>query len=182
MNAFIFHLQKASTEASSKICAFTAEQITETDSATHPPVSELPKYPAELRNWILKGLQLLWPLSDELNRVLLPPALGRGSKTLRVGRLKKPGPQAPSGNASLLGFIYIGSEFTRPRKKARTFHPLLYYAQSSWLATGVVLGYILCANTAASIQVNLNLQENEMAGFHCKQTKTSITSMWLNLL
>lgn len=72
--------------------AFIGEQIIETDSVTHPTISELPKYPAELRILFLKGLQLLWLQSDKLNRVLLPPALGRGSKNLRVGRLKKPRP------------------------------------------------------------------------------------------
>lgn len=93
MNAFIFHLQKASTEeASSKISAFTGEQVIETNNVTHPTISELPKYPVELRNLILKGLQLLWLLSDKLNGVLLPPALGRGGKNLGLGRPKKPRP------------------------------------------------------------------------------------------
>lgn len=87
MNAFIFHLQKASF----KICAFIGEKIIETDSVTHSTISELPKYP-ELRNLIFKGLQLLWPVSDKLNGALLPPALGRGGKNLGVGRPKKTRP------------------------------------------------------------------------------------------
>lgn len=152
------------------------------NSVIYSTISELSKYPTELRNSIFKDLQLLWPLSEKINGVLLPPALGRRGKNLRVGRPEKPRPQVPRGSVSSLGFTSIGSEFTRARKKARPFHPLLNYDQSSWLAIGAVLGYVLCFKYIC-LNAGGTSQENERSGFHCRrQTKSSTTSLWLNLL
>lgn len=43
-----------------------------------------------------------------------------------------------------------------------------------------VLGYIVCVNSSAWIQMR-HLHKNESSGFHCKQRETGITSNWFSL-
>lgn len=123
------------------------------NSVIYSTISELSKYPTELRNSIFKDLQLLWPLSEKINGVLLPPALGRRGKNLRVGRPEKPRPQVPRGSVSSLGFTSIGSEFTRLEKRQDpSTHFWIMTNQAGWQleqswATSCVL------NTSASMQV-----------------------------